>query len=80
MHDVGMLLDSKSITHCTSPRTAIRVAQLQTKLPDWAWLAQVRLMEEKGYVLGNIDCTIIAQKPKLSPHKVGRAGGRRGKG
>ena len=27
-------------------------------------------MEEKGYVLGNIDCTIIAQKPKLSPHKV----------
>ena len=32
--------------------------------------SQVRLMEERGYVLGNIDCTIIAQKPKLSPHKV----------
>jgi len=29
----------------------------------------VRLMEEEGYVIGNIDCTIIAQKPKLSPHK-----------
>ncbi|GAX78145.1 hypothetical protein CEUSTIGMA_g5587.t1 [Chlamydomonas eustigma] len=29
----------------------------------------VRLMEERGYILGNIDCTIIAQKPKLSPHK-----------
>jgi len=29
----------------------------------------VRLMDEAGYVLGNIDCTIIAQKPKLSPHK-----------
>ncbi|EFJ50974.1 hypothetical protein VOLCADRAFT_88137 [Volvox carteri f. nagariensis] len=29
----------------------------------------VRLMDEKGYVLGNLDCTIIAQKPKLSPHK-----------
>jgi len=29
----------------------------------------VRLMEERGYALGNIDCTIIAQKPKLSPHK-----------
>lgn len=28
-------------------------------------------MEERGYFLGNIDCTIIAQKPKLSPHKVG---------
>ena len=23
---------------------------------------------EKGYQVGNIDCTILAQKPKLSPH------------
>eukprot|EP00955_Chlamydomonas_euryale_P013003 140449-Chlamydomonas_euryale.AAC.12 len=30
----------------------------------------VRLMEERGFVLGNIDCTIIAQKPKISPHKL----------
>jgi 2-C-methyl-D-erythritol 2,4-cyclodiphosphate synthase len=30
----------------------------------------VRLMEEKGYSIGNLDCTIIAQKPKLSPHKA----------
>jgi len=29
----------------------------------------VRLMKEKGYYLGNLDATIIAQKPKLSPHK-----------
>ncbi len=27
-------------------------------------------MEERGYMLGNLDCTIIAEKPKLSPHKV----------
>eukprot|EP00877_Chromochloris_zofingiensis_P012062 jgi/Chrzof1/7109/Cz02g11060.t1 len=26
-------------------------------------------MKERGYVLGNLDATIIAQKPKLSPHK-----------
>lgn len=25
---------------------------------------------EAGYELGNIDCTLIAQKPKLSPHKA----------
>ena len=25
------------------------------------------LLEEKGYVIGNIDATIIAQKPKLAP-------------
>eukprot|EP01025_Chloroclados_australasicus_P055149 TRINITY_DN6610_c0_g1_i5.p2 TRINITY_DN6610_c0_g1~~TRINITY_DN6610_c0_g1_i5.p2 ORF type:complete len:227 (+),score=20.80 TRINITY_DN6610_c0_g1_i5:120-800(+) len=29
----------------------------------------VRLMNERGYIIGNVDCTIIAQKPKLSPHK-----------
>ena len=26
------------------------------------------LVTERGYKLGNIDCTIIAQKPKMSPH------------
>jgi 2-C-methyl-D-erythritol 2,4-cyclodiphosphate synthase len=26
------------------------------------------LVKEKGYVLGNVDCTIIAQKPKMAPH------------
>lgn len=31
---------------------------------------QVKKMQEAGYVLGNLDATIIAQKPKLSPHKV----------
>jgi 2C-methyl-D-erythritol 2,4-cyclodiphosphate synthase len=31
--------------------------------------AQVKKMHEAGYVLGNLDATIIAQKPKLSPHK-----------
>jgi 2-C-methyl-D-erythritol 2,4-cyclodiphosphate synthase len=27
-------------------------------------------MREAGYEIGNIDSTIIAQKPKLSPHKA----------
>ena len=35
----------------------------------------VRLMEEAGYTLGNLDATIIAQKPKLSPHKARGASG-----
>lgn len=26
------------------------------------------LVKEKGYTLGNIDCTIIAQKPKMAPY------------
>lgn len=40
--------------------------------------AQVKKMKEAGYVLGNLDCTIIAQKPKLSPHKVSCAAAWRG--
>ena len=28
----------------------------------------VELMKENGYTLGNCDCTIIAQAPKLAPH------------
>jgi 2-C-methyl-D-erythritol 2,4-cyclodiphosphate synthase len=26
------------------------------------------IVKEKGYTLGNIDCTIIAQKPKMAPY------------
>ncbi len=26
------------------------------------------IMKEEGYVLGNIDCTIIAQAPRMAPH------------
>ena len=28
----------------------------------------VALMEERGYAVGNVDATIIAQAPKLAPH------------
>lgn len=27
-----------------------------------------KLVKDRGYELGNIDCTIIAQKPKMSPY------------
>ncbi len=30
--------------------------------------AVYRLVVEKGYRVGNIDCTVCAQKPKLAPH------------
>lgn len=34
-----------------------------------ALLAQVRvLLEEKGYVIGNVDATIVAQRPKLKDY------------
>ncbi|MGG0643982.1 2-C-methyl-D-erythritol 2,4-cyclodiphosphate synthase [Sporosarcina gallistercoris] len=27
-----------------------------------------KLVEEEGYTLGNLDCTIMAQQPKMAPH------------
>ena len=27
-----------------------------------------KLVEEEGYTLGNVDCTIMAQQPKIAPH------------
>ncbi len=27
-----------------------------------------KLIQKEGYILGNLDCTICAQRPKLSPH------------
>ncbi len=27
-----------------------------------------RLVREKGYRVGNLDCTVIAEKPKINPH------------
>ena len=29
----------------------------------------LRLMEEAGYRIGNIDCTIVCDRPKIAPHK-----------
>ncbi|AUS07608.1 2-C-methyl-D-erythritol 2,4-cyclodiphosphate synthase [Laceyella sacchari] len=34
------------------------------KLLETVW----SLVKEKGYCLGNVDCTIIAQQPKMAPH------------
>jgi 2-C-methyl-D-erythritol 2,4-cyclodiphosphate synthase len=34
------------------------------KLLSYIW----NIVEEKGYKLGNVDCTIIAQAPKMAPY------------
>ena len=34
------------------------------KLLQYIW----KMVEEKGYVLGNVDATIIAQRPKMAPY------------
>ncbi len=30
-----------------------------------------KLLDADGYTVGNIDCTLIAQKPKMAPHLAG---------
>lgn len=34
------------------------------KLLEHVW----QIVTEKGYTLGNLDCTIMAQRPKMAPH------------
>ena len=34
------------------------------KLLEHVW----KIVEEKGYTLGNVDCTVMAQRPKLAPY------------
>lgn len=34
------------------------------KLLEYIW----KLVDDRGYKLGNVDCTIIAQKPKMAPY------------
>ena len=34
------------------------------KLLEYIW----KMVEERGYKLGNIDCTIMAQRPKMAPY------------
>ncbi|MCM3762407.1 2-C-methyl-D-erythritol 2,4-cyclodiphosphate synthase [Alkalihalobacillus oceani] len=34
------------------------------KLLEHVWI----LIKERGFKLGNLDCTIIAEKPKMAPH------------
>ncbi|XP_074576851.1 2-C-methyl-D-erythritol 2,4-cyclodiphosphate synthase, chloroplastic-like [Curcuma longa] len=37
---------------------------------SWVFVKEaVKLMHEAGYELGNLDATLILQRPKLSPHK-----------
>ena len=43
--------------------------------PQWAGCDSVvflshchQLIQEHGYVLGNLDCTLIAEQPKITPH------------
>ncbi len=33
------------------------------------FLAEIKkMLDDKGYIIGNIDCTIVAQAPKMLPH------------
>ena len=34
------------------------------KLLEYIW----KIVNDKGYILGNVDCTIMAQKPKMAPY------------
>ena len=46
-----------------------RIQIRRTKVRQYQTLEEVgRMIDEKLYVIGNIDATIIAQRPKMAPH------------
>ncbi|KAL6280455.1 hypothetical protein ACE6H2_017336 [Prunus campanulata] len=55
------LMDSKSESKASNPNSWLQ---------NLSWAdPHVRLMHEAGYEIGNLDATLILQRPKLSPHK-----------
>lgn len=48
---------------------AVQTIQINRAHPLQHGTFQVRLMHEAGYEIGNLDATLILQRPKLSPHK-----------
>ena len=73
--------DSDVLTHaiCDALLGAAALGDIGTHFPDsdprWAgassleFLAQVvELVSQKGYRIGNVDATVMAERPKLVPH------------
>ena len=36
--------------------------------PAYKGISSIKLLRKQGYAVGNIDATVIAQKPKMAPH------------
>eukprot|EP00899_Mesostigma_viride_P004804 jgi/Mesvir1/14324/Mv09737-RA.1 len=83
-HDVGCVAhsDGDVLMHCIVDAIlgALSMPDIGQIFPDndpkWKGAPSsvfmkeaVRLMHAAGYVIGNIDSTIILQRPKMSPHK-----------
>ncbi|KAJ8904868.1 hypothetical protein NDN08_001382 [Rhodosorus marinus] len=83
-HTVGCVghSDGDAVYHCVvdSVLGALSMPDIGQLFPDkdpqWKGApsdvfmrATKDLMEEKGYEIGNLDVTVILEKPKLSPHK-----------
>ena len=82
-HDKGGLghSDADVLLHaiCDALLGAVALGDIGLHFPDTdaAWkdadsrklLAQVvKLLREKGWTVGNMDCTVVLEKPKLRPH------------
>ncbi|MGL4911703.1 MAG: 2-C-methyl-D-erythritol 2,4-cyclodiphosphate synthase [Romboutsia sp.] len=82
-HETGLLghSDADVLVHAVmdSILGALGLADIGKHFPDtderYKGADSIKLLEfvynlirEKGYAIGNIDCTIIAQSPKMAPH------------
>ena len=73
--------DSDVLSHaiCDALLGAAALGDIGTHIPDtdprWAGASSldflkhaVNLLTERGFTIGNVDATILAERPKLSPH------------
>ena len=73
-HEKGLLghSDADVLIHAVmdSILGALALGDIGKHFPDTMKLLEFvyNLINEKGYGIGNIDCTIIAQSPKMAPH------------
>lgn len=82
-HNLGLLghSDADVLLHaiCDAILGALGAGDLGKHFPDsdpaYRGISSLKLLREvmalaeaKGYQLGNLDCTVVAQRPKLAPH------------
>ncbi|KAK9143852.1 hypothetical protein Syun_013252 [Stephania yunnanensis] len=66
--DIGQIFPDSDPKWKGAP-SSVFIKEAEVKKEFFCLKMPVRLMHEAGYEIGNLDATLILQRPKLSPHK-----------
>ena len=80
-HEMGLLGHSDALLHAIAESIlgALALGDLGKHFPDtderykdmnslWMLRQVYKIMEEKGYAIGNLDAMIMIERPKMAPH------------